>query len=96
METTTIIRLAVLLLAIVNSFLASKGISPIPLEEELISNIILAVVAIYTTYKDTPISKEAKDAHKEMKVAKAEKQIAKNSGGAPVVDVDESENNGNI
>lgn len=96
METTTIIRLAVLLLAIVNSFLASKGISPIPLEEELISNIILAVVAIYTTYKDTPISKEAKDAHKEMKVAKAEKQIAKATGGAPVVDVDESENNGNI
>ena len=88
MDVSTIIRLVTLLLAITNSILASQGISPIPVEEELISNIILAIVAIYTTYKDLPITKEAKVAHKNMKVAKAEKTIAKNTGKAPQQNTD--------
>ncbi|MDQ8603743.1 phage holin, partial [Staphylococcus aureus] len=52
MDAKVITRYIVLILALVNQFLANKGISPIPVDEESVSSIILTVVALYTTYKD--------------------------------------------
>ncbi|ETO51485.1 hypothetical protein Y002_14160, partial [Staphylococcus aureus MUM270] len=48
MDAKVITRYIVLILALVNQFLANKGISPIPVDDETIS-IILTVVALYTT-----------------------------------------------
>lgn len=60
METKVITRYIVLILALVNQFLANKGISPIPVDEESISSIILTVIALYTAYKDNPTSQEGR------------------------------------
>ena len=60
MDAKVITRYIVLILALVNQFLANKGISPIPVDDETISSIILTVVALYTTYKDNPTSQEGK------------------------------------
>ncbi len=62
-----ITRYIVLILALVNQFLANKGISPIPVDDETISSIILTVVALYTTYKDNPTSQEGKWANQKAK-----------------------------
>ncbi|HDK7406003.1 TPA: phage holin, partial [Staphylococcus aureus] len=43
MEAKVMARYVVLILALVNQFLANKGISPIPVDEESISSIILTV-----------------------------------------------------
>ncbi|HCV9460512.1 TPA: phage holin, partial [Staphylococcus aureus] len=51
MDAKVITRYIVLILALVNQFLANKGISPISVDDETISSIILTVVALYTTYK---------------------------------------------
>ena len=47
MKAKVITRYAVLVLALINQFLANKGISPIPVDEETISSIILTVIALY-------------------------------------------------
>lgn len=60
MEAKVMARYVVLILALVNQFLANKGISPIPVDEESISSIILTVIALYTTYKDNPTSQEGR------------------------------------
>ena len=83
MEPKVIARYAVLFLALVNQFLANKGISPIPVDEETISSIILTGVALYTTYKDNPTTKEGKWANQKLKKYKAEKKYRKATGQAP-------------
>lgn len=87
MNIKVVARYAVLLLALVNQFLANKGISPIPLDEETISSIFLTAVALYTTYKDNPTSKEGQWANQKLKKYKAEKKYRKATGGAPVKEV---------
>lgn len=67
MDAKVITRYIVLILALVNQFLANKGISPIPVDDETISSIILTVVALYTTYKDNPTSQEGKWANQKLK-----------------------------
>ncbi|HGL6203844.1 TPA: phage holin [Staphylococcus aureus] len=66
MDAKVITRYIVLILALVNQFLANKGISPIPVDEESVSSIILTVVALYTTYKDNPTSQEGKWANQKL------------------------------
>ncbi|MDW8564726.1 phage holin [Staphylococcus shinii] len=83
MTVGTITRYIVLFLAIVNQILSDKGLSPIPVDEESINTIILAGVALYTTYKNNPNTKEGKEAHEQMKVEKAKKKLPK-TGKAPV------------
>ena len=68
MKAKVITRYAVLVLALINQFLANKGISPIPVDEETISSIILTVIALYTTYKDNPTTKEGRWANQNLKV----------------------------
>ncbi len=76
-----------MILALENQFLANKGISPIPVDDETISSInILTVVALYTTYKDNPTSQEGKWANQKLKKYKAEnKNIS--TGQAPIKEV---------
>lgn len=88
MNKATILRFSMLILALINQFLASKGISPIPVDEETISTIITAVIGLYVAYKDNPTSKEGKQANDKMKQLKAEKKLTKSTGKAQVMDED--------
>ncbi|MCG2355669.1 phage holin [Staphylococcus epidermidis] len=85
-NTGTIVRFTLLVLALINQWLANKGISPIPVDEETISSIILTIVALYTTYKDNPTTKEGRWANQKLKKYKAEKKLNKSTGKAPVMD----------
>ncbi|HDG9543821.1 TPA: phage holin [Staphylococcus aureus] len=87
MDAKVITRYIVLILALVNQFLANKGISPIPVDEESVSSIILTVVALYTTYKDNPTSQEDKWANQKLKKYKAENKYRKATGQAPIKEV---------
>ena len=84
MKAKVITRYAGLVLALINQFLANKGISPIPVDEETISSIILTVIALYTTYKDNPTTKEGRWANQKLKKYKAEKKYRNATGQAPV------------
>ncbi|HDA0569808.1 TPA: phage holin [Staphylococcus aureus] len=84
MDAKVITRYIVLILALVNQFLANKGISPIPVDDETISSIILTVVALYTTYKDNPTSQEG---NQKLKKYKAENKYRKATGQAPIKEV---------
>jgi SPP1 family holin len=75
-------RYIVLLLALINQWLADKGLSPIPVDEETISKIITTVVGLYVAYKDNPITKEGKQANDKLKQLKYEKKQPTN-GKAP-------------
>ncbi|WP_039068237.1 phage holin [Staphylococcus shinii] len=75
-------RYIVLLLALINQWLADKGLSPIPVDEETISTIITTVVGLYVAYKDNPLSKEGKQANDKLKQLKYEKKQPTN-GKAP-------------
>ncbi|MEB5646722.1 phage holin [Staphylococcus saprophyticus] len=68
------VRYIVLLLALINQWLADKGLSPIPIDEETISTIITTVVGLYVAYKDNPVTKEGKKANDELKQLKYEKK----------------------
>lgn len=76
------VRFIVLILAIINQWLATKNISPIPVDEDSISSILLTIVALYTAYKDNPITKEGKQANDKLKQLKYEKKQPTN-GKAP-------------
>ena len=88
MNKATILRFSLLILALINQFLANKGVSPIPVDEETISMIITSAIGLYVAYKDNPTSKEGKQANEHMKQLKAEKKLTKSTGKAPVMDED--------
>ena len=94
MNKATIVRFSILILALINQFLASKGISPIPVDEETISTIITAIIGLYVGYKDNPTSKEGKWANQKLQKYKAEKKYQKATGKAPVqINTDDNEGN---
>lgn len=84
MEVKVMVRYIILVLAIVNQWLANKGLSPIPVDEESISTMILTAIGLYTAWKNNPVSKEAKWANQKMKKYKAEKKFANATGQLPV------------
>lgn len=88
-NTGTIVRFTLLVLALINQWLANKGISPIPVDEESISSIILTIVALYTTYKDNPTTKEGRWANQKLKKYKAEKKYKNATGQAPITNIQE-------
>lgn len=59
------------------SILANRGLSPIPVDEETISTIVLAGIGLYTAWKDNPTSKEGQWANKKLKNTKLRKSIVK-------------------
>lgn len=70
------VRFIVLILALINQWLATKNISPITVDEDSISSIILTCVALYSWYKNNPTSKEGHNANIEMK----QKNLIKSKG----------------
>nr|WP_182476634.1 phage holin [Staphylococcus gallinarum] len=83
------VRFIVLILALINQWLATKNISPIPVDEDSISSILLTIVALYTAYKDNPVTKEGHEANIEMKQKKLDKKQGTN-GKAPI-DIQDNE-----
>lgn len=88
MNIAAIVRIIVLVLAIINQLLASKGLSPIPVDEETIATIITTVVGLYVAWKNNSFTKEAKQSDAKLKQLKAEKKLTKSTGKAPVMDED--------
>lgn len=94
MSKATILRFSLLILALINQFLANKGLSPIPVDEETISTIITTVIGLYVGYKDNPTSKEGKWANQKLQKYKAEKKYQKATGKAPIqINTDNNEGN---
>nr|WP_182475066.1 phage holin [Staphylococcus gallinarum] len=86
------VRFIVLILAIINQWLATKNISPIPVDEDSISSIILTGVALYSWYKNNPTSKEGHEANVEMK----QKKLDKKQGTTPTIDGTQDNKDGKI
>ncbi|CAM4078527.1 SPP1 family prophage L54a [Staphylococcus schweitzeri] len=86
-DTKVISRYFVLILALGNQFLANKGISPIPVDDETISSIRFIVVAFCTNYKNNSISQEGKWANQKLKKYKAENKYRKATGQVPIKEV---------
>lgn len=72
--TGTVVRILALILALINQQLAKHGISPIPSDDQLISDIVVWVIGAYTAYKDNPITKEGKQANDKLKELKYQKK----------------------
>lgn len=76
-----ITRLVVLAVLLLNQVLITFGWDPLPFEEEQIykgaSTVLTVAMAIYTWWKNSPISKEAQDADEIMKAEKKRKKLDK-------------------
>ncbi|GEN87264.1 phage holin [Oceanobacillus sojae] len=72
-----ITRLAVLAVLLLNQVLVTFGWNPLPFSEEQIyegvSAVILAVVAIWTWWKNNSVTKEAQEADRILKASKDDK-----------------------
>lgn len=92
MNKATIIRTVILGIALVNQGLTIFGYSPIPFDEEqvteFLSTAFLGVTAVWTWWKNNPVTKEAKWADQKKDKYKAEKKLNKSTGKAPVMDED--------
>lgn len=84
MNKSMVLRTAVLILALVNQWLANHNMSPLPTTEEDLNTLILTGAALWTWYKDNPVTKEGKWANRKLKKYKAEKKYTKATGQAPV------------
>ncbi len=74
-ETSTIIRTICLIIALINQILAVKGISPLPIDDEqiteLVSTIITVVIAVWTWWKNNSFTQSA------LKADEYKRQISK-------------------
>lgn len=86
------VRFIVLILALINQWLATKNISPIPVDEDSISSILITIVALYTAYKNNPTSKEGHEAHIEMK----QKKLNKNTNLTNTIDATQDNKDGAV
>lgn len=79
-DTKTVVRTVVMILTWVNMYLATLGISPIPVNEQEISIILMIIVNLWTWYKNNNISVEAQWAQAKLDKYKAEKKYNKATG----------------
>lgn len=88
MNIKVVARYIVLLLALLNQYLTTKGINPLPvISEEDISSIIMTIMGLYMAYKNNPNTKEAEWANQKMKKYKAEQKYIKATGAIPQKDI---------
>ena len=74
---TVIVRILLLVIALLNQWLSTKGMSPIPENETTVATIVIALLA---AWKDNPITEEAKRANMKMKKYKAERKYNNSTG----------------
>ncbi|MCO6231344.1 phage holin [Staphylococcus epidermidis] len=82
----SIIRTIVFILAWVNQFLATKNISPIPVDEVTISSIITGAVSLWTWWKNNNFSHAAQKGQQKLHEVKAG---TNSTGGAPQTNGDD-------
>lgn len=82
MDTGTIVRTILLILAWVNQALALNHISPIPVDEVTISTLITGVVSLVAWWKNNNFTHAAKKGQKVIKQSKA--GIDNTMGKAPI------------
>lgn len=82
----SIVRTIVFILAWVNQFLATKHISPIPVDEVTISSIITGAVSLWTWWKNNNFSHAAQKGQQKLNEVKAG---TNSTGGAPQTNGDE-------
>ena len=88
MNIKVVARYIVLLLALVNQHLTTKGINPLPVvSEEDISSVIMTGIGLYMAWKNNPNTKEAEWANQKMKKYKAEQKFIKATGAMPQKDI---------
>ncbi|WP_337227924.1 phage holin [Staphylococcus succinus] len=74
LTTGTIVRVLALIIALINQQLSKYGISPIPSDDQLLSDIVVWGVGAWAAYKDNPFTKEGKKANEVLKDLKYEKK----------------------
>lgn len=82
----SIVRTIVFILAWVNQFLATKNISPIPVDEVTISSIITGAVSLWTWWKNNNFSHAAQKGQQKLHEVKAR---TNSTGGAPQTNGDD-------
>lgn len=82
----SIVRTIVFILAWVNQFLATKNISPIPVDEVTISSIITGAVSLWTWWKNNNFSHAAQKGQQKLHEVKAG---TNSTGGAPRMNGDD-------
>ena len=82
----SIVRTIVFILAWVNQFLATKNISPIPVDEVTISSIITGAVSLWTWWKNNNFSHAAQKGQQKLHEVKAGPN---STGGAPQTNGDD-------
>ena len=76
MDVKVIARYIVLILALINQWLTTKHINPLPVvSENDISSIITTLMGLYMAYKNNPNSKEGKWANQKLKNIKQKRNI---------------------
>lgn len=82
----SIVRTIVFILAWVNQFLATKHISPIPVDEVTISSIITGAVSLWTWWKNNNFSQAAQKGQQKLHEVKADTD---STGAAPRMNGDD-------
>ncbi|EGG72241.1 phage holin [Staphylococcus epidermidis] len=82
----SIVRTIVFILAWVNQFLATKHISPIPVDEVTISSIITGAVSLWSWWKNNNFSHAAQKGQQKLNEVKAG---VDSTGGAPQTNGDD-------
>ncbi|MEB8129743.1 phage holin [Mammaliicoccus sciuri] len=95
----TLTRIIVLVIALINQALALTGFNPIPVDEDalyqFISMAFMGVASIWAWWKNNPVTKEAKWGQEKTNKYKAQKKMAKATGGSQTT-ILHDENNKNI
>lgn len=85
MSAKVIARYIILILALVNQYLTTKNINPIPvMSEEDISSIVMIVASLFMADKNNSRTKEARKADRDLEKYRAEKKLVKSTGRAPL------------
>ncbi|UXV54421.1 phage holin (plasmid) [Staphylococcus aureus] len=87
MDKATLIRTLVLILALLNQWLANHNMSPLPVGEDDINMLILTGAALWAWWKDNAVTKEARWANHKLKKYKAEQKYVKATGAMPQKEV---------
>lgn len=97
MRAKAITRIIISLVALINAVLIAKGISPMPFNEELVTEIISYLfaggMAIWTWWKDAPMTREACEGTGYTQLLKLQKKGANGENFFDEAEAEEVEDN---